>query len=210
MKRIILLALSCLLAAAYTPLAGQGIIDKLADTACQCISKKNPDQMSTEDLQMQLGFCIMEAVGNNQEAFQKEYGELDFANQTAMNKLGEDIGMKMAFKCPEVIMRMAATEGPAAPAAPKTSAGGSATGSLSGTIRSIDGEEVVSVTLVEPSGRTQKLLWLSYFPGSDRLAENPKAAVGAKVQVSYETLEVYSPKAKEYFERKKITGLSFE
>jgi S1-C subfamily serine protease len=41
------------------------------------------------------------AVGDNQAAFEKEYGQLDPSNQSAMTRLGEQIGMKMAFKCPD-------------------------------------------------------------------------------------------------------------
>ena len=114
MKGIITIALlGGFMVLAQPLIAQEALLDKLADAACACITKKDTDSMSNEDLQMQLGFCIMEAVGANQAAFEKEYGALDPSDQSAMSKLGEQIGMKMAFKCPNVIMRMA---GPAASA----------------------------------------------------------------------------------------------
>lgn len=187
------------------PLAAQGLMDKLADEACTCISKKDVNSMNTEQLQMQLGFCIMEAVGNNAEAFQKQYGGVDPSDQEAMTKLGEQIGMKMAFKCPDVLMKMATVETTTAtvPMPP------AALEELTGTVRSIDGDEVAQVTVVDEAGRTHKLLWIRYFEGSDRFINEPGKVVGSKVKVQFETIEAYSPKAKEYFGRKEIRGVEF-
>ena len=48
---------------ASLPLAAQDLMDKLADASCECISRQDVDNMSQEQLQIQLGICIMEAVG---------------------------------------------------------------------------------------------------------------------------------------------------
>ncbi len=206
MKRIMTLALIGLFAAISSPLLAQDIMDKLAEASCECISKKDVDNMSMEDLQMQLGFCIMEAVGTNQEAFQAEYGDIDYTDQAAMTKLGEKIGMKMAFKCPEYIMKMAGGQAPqgAAPAPMNAKM------SMEGTLTGIEGEEVATLVIKEASGRTHKLLWMDYFEGSDQLISNPKALVGKKVSVEYETAEMYSPQMKDYVERKKVTGIKVQ
>ncbi|KGE84925.1 MAG: hypothetical protein ACE362_23825 [Phaeodactylibacter xiamenensis] len=183
------------------------LLDVLADDACHCISKKDIDNMSVDDLQMQLSICLMEAVGANQAAFENQYGELNPSDQAAMTKLGEQIGMKMAFKCPNVIMKLAGQQPPqgmnAAPAA-------QATGTVSGSFEGISGDDIATITIKEANGRTQKLLWMSYFKGSDALIQNPGSLKGKTVTVEYETIEVYSPQAKEYFDRKKVTGLSVQ
>lgn len=208
MKNILATALlGALFLLAQPMLAQDALLDKLADTACGCISKKDTDAMSVDDLQMQLGFCIMEAVGANQAAFEKEYGQLDPSDQSAMTKLGEQIGMKMAFKCPNVIMKLAGQQPPqgmnAAPAA-------KAKGTVSGSFEGVSGDDIATITIKEANGRTQKLLWMDYFKGSDALIQNPGSLKGKTVTVEYETIEVYSPQAKEYFDRKKVTGLSVQ
>jgi hypothetical protein len=209
MKGIIITALLGAFMVLAQPLVAQeALLDKLADTACACISKKDTDSMSNEDLQMQLGFCIMEAVGANQEAFEKEYGALDPSNQSAMTKLGEQIGMKMAFKCPNVIMKLAGQEPPQGMTS--TTMAPSAKGTISGAFQGVSGEDIATVMIKEANGRTQKLLWMGYFEGSDVLIGNPASLSGKNVTVEYETIEVYSPQAKEYFDRKKITGLSVQ
>lgn len=200
MKDIFLLTFLATLAS--LPLAAQDLMDKLADASCECISKQDTDNMAQEQLQMQLGFCIMEAVGKYPEEFQKEYGNLNPADQAAMNKLGEQIGMKMAFKCPTVLMKVAdvQTQMQAAPAALQV---------FTGTVKAIDGEEFATVTLIDEQGRSHKLLWLRYFKGSERFINEPSKVVGSKVQVKVESVEYYSPKAKEYFGRKEIREVEF-
>lgn len=187
---------------ASLPLAAQDLMDKLADASCECISRQDVDNMSQEQLQIQLGFCIMEAVGKYPEEFQKAYGDLNPSDQAAMNKLGEQIGMKMAFKCPTVLMKVAdvQTQVQSAPAALQV---------LTGTIKGIEGDEFATVTLADEQGRMHKLLWLRYFKGSERFISEPAKVIGAKVQVKVESVEYYSPKAKDYYGRKEIREVEF-
>jgi hypothetical protein len=188
------------------PLAAQDLMDKLADATCTCITQKDVDNMDAEMLQMQLGFCIMEAVSKYNDEFQKAYGQMDPTDAAAMSSLGEQIGMKMAFKCPAVLMKVAAVETQvevrsAAPAATET---------LSGTVKAIEDEGgFAQITVLDEAGRTHKLLWLRYFKGDTRFINEPGKVVNAKVRVKYENVEVYSPKAKEYFNRKEIRELEF-
>ncbi|MCO6493475.1 MAG: hypothetical protein J5I98_33955 [Phaeodactylibacter sp.] len=185
------------------PLSAQDLLDKLADESCDCISKQDVDNMSKEQMQMQLSLCMMEAVGKYPEAFQKEFGNLNPSDQAAMNKFAEQIGMKMAFKCPAVLMKVAdvQTQAQAAPAATLQV--------LTGTIKAIDGEEFATVTLTDEQGRAHKLLWLRYFKGSERFVSEPSKVIGSKVQVKVESVEYYSPKAKDYYGRKEIREVAF-
>jgi len=205
MKRILFIALVGFLSA---PVFGQDVLETLAEDACECISQKNTEQMDMEKLQMELSMCLMESVGNNQEAFEEEFGELNPTDQAGMQAFGQKVAMKMVNKCPDVMMIMASTgQAPPQAAAPSAGRTGGA-GKLTGTIQDISGDEVAVVTIKEENGRSHKMLWLGYFEGSDRL-QKASEVVGKEVEVMYEGLEVYSPKAQEYFERKKITGIKF-
>lgn len=188
------------------PVLAQDVLDILAGNACECISKKDTDQMSMEDLQMQLSMCLMESVGKNQEAFTREYGELDISDQAAMQDFAQKIAMRMVTKCPQVMMKVASTSQgmPQSSETPKTAT------ILEGVFQGVSGSEMAVIEIKEANGRTQKLLWMSYFQGSDQLISNPASLKGKAVTVEYETIEVYSPKAKEYFDRKKITSLKVQ
>ena len=194
-----LFSLFLLAALASLPLAAQGLIDKLADASCECISKQDVDNMSQEQMQMQLSLCMMEAVGKYPEEFQKEFGNLNPGDQAAMNKFAEQVGMKMAFKCPTVLMKVADVQA-------QVQATTSTLQVLAGTIKAIDGEEFATVTLTDEQGRTHKLLWLRYFKGSERFISEPSKVIGSKVQVKVESVEYYSPKAKG---RKEIREVKF-
>lgn len=186
-----------------TTLSAQDLLDKLAEASCSCISQKSSDNLSSDELQIQMGFCIMEAVGKYPEDFQKQYGNLDFTDQQAMTKLGEDIGMRMAFKCPDVLMKMAAVE-------TETTVTTTTVSNISGTLRAIEGDDFSQLVVEDESGRKHKLLWLGYFNGSEQLIEDQSRAIGRRVNVSYETVECYSPKANDYINCKEIKALSFE
>ncbi len=210
MKRILFIALAIFMAGALQPVIAQDVLDILAEDACDCISKKDTDEMSMEDLQMQLSMCLMESVGNNQEAFQKQYGDFNPSDQAAMQEFGQQVGMKMVTKCPQVMMKMAGNAQAPPQAAPPGSAPSQPAGSLTGTFQGVSGDEVAVLTIKESNGRTQKLLWLDYFKGSDRLMEDPAALKGKTVKVEFETIEVYAPQAKEYFDRKKVISLEVQ
>ena len=197
-----LFSLFLLAALASLPLAAQGLIDKLADASCECISKQDVDNMSQEQMQMQLSLCMMEAVGKYPEEFQKEFGDLNPGDQAAMNKFAEQVGMKMVFKCPTVLMKVADVQA-------QVQATTSTLQVLAGTIKAIDGEEFATVTLTDEQGRTHKLLWLRYFKGSERFISEPSKVIGSKVQVKVESVEYYSPKAKDYYGRKEIREVKF-
>ena len=211
MKKILFVALAAFMAGALQPLMAQDVLDILAEDACDCISKKDTDKMSMEDLQMQLSMCLMESVGNNQEAFQKQYGDFNPSDQAAMQEFGQQVGMKMVTKCPQVMMKVAGSAQAPPPSAEAPSTGQTkASGSLTGTFQGVSGEHVAVLTIKEDNGRAQNLLWLGYFEGSDQLIENSAGLKGKTVTVEFETIEVYAPKAKEYFDRKKVTSLKVQ
>lgn len=201
MKRMYLIVLIALFGLS-TQTQAQSLKEKLAQAGCDCISKKDTDKMTQEQLQMELGACLMISMGDFQAEFATEYKDLDMTNQAAMTKFGEEIGMIMATKCPTVFMRMSAQANAASADEPKG-------GTMSGTIKEITGDDVATIVITDSNGRSHKLLWLGFFKGSDQLQDASKAA-GKKVKVMYEEMEVYSPKAKEYYPRKKVTGIEFQ
>ncbi len=204
MKKLILPLLLTLLS---LPAIAQDLLDELAIATCSCAEEKKLLDMKTEEMQMQLGFCIMEAVGANEAAYQKAYGDFNPTDQKAMQKLGEDVAMRMVTRCPDVLMKLSQQAAPGQQAtAPQPSPAG---GQVSGQLQGISGNELAIISIKEANGRTQKLLWLGYFPGCDELMGNPKALAGKQVTASYEIREIYDPAAGEHRDRKVITGVSY-
>lgn len=182
-----------------TPLLiGQAMLDTLAQETCECVSQKNLEGLDEAALNMELGLCIMQGL-NTHEGKLGDDLKVDIADQESMRKLGEQIGLRMANRCPDILMMIVSAKGQKANANNGTV--------LTGTIKAIDGEEFGRIILVDETGREHKLLWLRYFKGSDQLVADATLFIGKKARVEYETIECYLPKVKEYSNRKEVKSL---
>jgi len=183
---------------ALTVFSQEKFYEFLAEEACSCIAEKNLDNMTQEELNMELGFCIMAGMGKYDG---EDAQEVDMTDMTAMYDLGEKVGMKMAVKCPDKLMAVV---------------GGTMeeeieaeTLKIDGVIKAVSGEDF-SYVVVEKDGRSQKFLWLRYFKGSEVLSEDPDGMVGKKVTIYYQNIECYSPKLRDYIIQKEITELTID
>lgn len=193
------------------PTVAQDVMDKLAEYCCGCFAQKDTDNMKSGEMQLVLGTCMMEGVSKYPKELAEEYGEINITDQEGLTKLGEQIGMRMAFKCPTILMAMANdTElmdeilGDA-----DTAADTSEYTTITGKLIAIEGTEMSRLIVADASGRKHKLLWMGYFPGSEQLVNNPKVVVGQTVSFTYETVECYSPKLKDYINCKVLRGVEY-
>ncbi len=184
-------------------IAQTDIYDKIADRTCECIAKKDFSKIKKEEMQTEAGLCILSAYSELESEVPKKQ-KIDFKDEKSLEKLGTNIGIKMATKCPDGLMKMSGDE--SANDAPKKMEDLS----LSGTIKSFRLETYQTVVIQDKDGKNNILLWLSYFPGSDTILESKDAAVGKTVDVSYSTQEVYYPTANSYVTQKVITAISFK
>ncbi len=199
MKNIVLTFLCLLLIAGNA--AGQELNDILAQETCDCMSEKNVDGMSEEQIQMEFSLCIMTSMGNHQAELEKM--DLDLPDQAAITRLGEQIGLKMATKCPALLMKMGAMQTEQAQKQMKT------VSEMEGAIKRIEGEEFSFIVLADDQGREHRFLWLRYFPGSEKLINDMDGALGKKVKIQYSSMECFSPKIKDYYDRREITAIQF-
>jgi hypothetical protein len=76
-------------------------VGELAEIACECISAL-PESLDASAYRQQAEGCFAEALLAKSEVVRKDY---DFSNNEEMTKLGEQIGLKMAGICPDVLMK---------------------------------------------------------------------------------------------------------
>ena len=193
MKKLSFCVLSLFLSASVVH--SQEILDVFAKEACECIKAKDVSAMKGDQLNMELGLCIMGSLSDHQGEYEEKLN-IDITDQASMQKLGEQIGLKMVVTCPEVMMKIAgASEQPAAQG-----------GTLTGTIQELGGTEFAYLIVKDDQGRDHKMLWLRYFQGSEALKAD-SGLKGKKVSVNYNTMECYSPSLKDYYNCKEITSL---
>ena len=123
-----------------------------------------------------------------------------------MEKLGENVGLQMAFICPEVFLLLTEEEGSTTKKASKTEV---ASKTKSGIIEGFDGKEVKYLLVKDDNGRINKFLWLRSFSGDADLIKMGRDALGEKVKVTYEEIEIYNPELGEYIKRKEIRSITF-
>lgn len=196
MKRILIsmvLVLPVLLA------QSQDAVDVLTQETCDCISKKNLDNLSQDQINLELGVCIMESLSKHSG----EYEELnvDLNDQASFQKLGEQIGFRMASVCPQILMKVATVQNAGDSEVTKP------VSELTGILKRIEGDDFQYVIVAEDGGREHKFLWLRYFKGSEKLIEEKKQVIGKRVKITYLPIETFSAKLNDYTNRKEIKGL---
>lgn len=174
------------------------LLDAIAQETCDCIKKQDVSKMTAEDLQVELGICMMGSLGTHQKELD---GNLDISSQEAMTAFGEKVGMKMVVKCPEQMMKIVATTG-----IPEEEAEEVLT--VEGNFKQVEGTELTYVVVEESDGSQQRLLWLRPFEGEDLLKANGAGLKGKRIVIEYVPIECFSSQAKKYVMRKEIVSVA--
>jgi len=191
------------------PAVEDAYLDKLAKSTCDCFGEKTAGE-NVDNVELTLGVCMIQYIEETRSEYESIFGSVDYANAQAMQRLGERAGVKMLNHCPDLIMElgMASMENktnntstpPPPPPPPATLP------VVMGTLESVTGDDILTVTIKEPSGRSTKLLWLRYFPGSDLLIDADQIA-GKSLRIEFESIDVYSKRSGDYVIRREIRSL---
>lgn len=194
--RILLLlsGLTCLLGNQLQAQSDE-LLDAIAQETCECFADKDLTGLSSDQVNMELGLCMMESLGKRPDAVEEL--DLDYSDQTAMQKFGEKIGAKMIIKCPNLMMKIVSAQQ------------GQASGTsevrteVSGVFQGVEGDDFAFLVLEGEDGTSYRLLWLGEFEGADLL----DTAKGKAVKVTFEEISCYSPAMKKYLKRKEVKSL---
>lgn len=195
MKKIII---ALLVFVCFQKANSQDLLDILAKEVCECSKSKQDKLKNPETLQMELGLCIMTSFSNHESQVKEKYGDI-LSEKGDMQKLGEDIGWKMAAVCPDVVMAMASTGFLEEDAEQENSI-------LEGQFIQIKIEQFTSLLLKDSTGRTHTFLLLNFCEGSNLITEN-LLKKNDKIAIEYFENEFFDPKAKDFRNYKIIQGL---
>lgn len=189
--------------------AQESTLDKVSLKICEYFqdNKEDMDKMDHDQKIAKFGLKMVEIYMEYEDDFKKEGIDFDLSKGASEGeKLGEMIGMNMVKHCPEFLLALAADD---IENDNSSSSEGSFSSSLEGKIKKITGEDLYVLEVKDTDGKTQKLVWLTNFEGSDELLELDGKVKGKSVKVFFENIEFFSPKMQEYIVRKKITKLEF-
>jgi hypothetical protein len=197
MKKLILLfSLICISLVSY---AQDDVYKTIATETCDCIKKKNYDysNVSKADVEMALGFCMLESAKKNKIA-------IDVNNMEEMTALGQKVGMQMAPICPEVFQALVGAK------EETVEEDDTEYFTVAGKINSVEEKDLVFINLKDGDGKDFKFIWLYYFAGSDDFKDSPKKLIGKEVTLTYIVLEVFDPKTKAYHSVNILSGLELK
>lgn len=194
----------------YSALSAQvskdSLIKLMAKETCVEISKKDLSNKTMDELELELGLAMMPIVVKYQD--QLKTNGYDMEDQQAMEGMGREVGMQLAKDCP-AFLKMFVNN----PAALKDALGKDndkpavLPSNVFGTLVKIVGGDFSYIQVKDGSGKIEKLWWMEYFEGSNKLIQEPAKYLNKTVKVSYVEKEVYNATLKDYVKVKIITGI---
>ena len=199
-RSIYTLALICLAFSAQA----QSAFDKATDKVCECLTAKTDAYVDANSLQMAMTECMQTAIMQDPYAIMQERNITDPTDVKAMTKLGEDINSKLLDDCPAHLDGMKVLQSSAmSGGSPKASGG-----VMIGTLKAISSDDLAVLSVVDETGTSHEIHWLSPFPGDKDLMNAQSRFLNQKVQVRFESKKIYLPKSKGYKEIKELRSIS--
>lgn len=205
MKKIILFCLFCAFFSAplYAQMSKDSLIKVMSKETCEDISNKNFSGKSMDELQMELGLAMLPII-SKYEAELKSVLEVSIDDQKGLENMGRLVGLQLAKDCPAFLKMFMSN-----PQAIKDAAGmitENSSASISGTLLKIVPGDFAYIQVKDGSGKTEKIWWMEYFEGSDKLTNSPQNYLNKAVKVNYIEKEMYNSTLKEYVKVKILTG----
>lgn len=192
------------------PVSKDSLMKLMAKETCEEIAKKDLSNKTMEELEMELGLAMMPVVLKYQEAL-KTSG-YDMEDQQGMMNMGKEVGMQLAKDCPAFLKMFVNNPGVLKEALDKKETIGKEKmevlpANVFGTLVKIVPGDISHIQVKDGTGKIQKLWWMEYFEGSNKLISEPAKFLNKTVQVSYVEKEIYNSTLKDYVKVKIITGI---
>ncbi|MFK8061165.1 MAG: hypothetical protein AB8B78_13885 [Polaribacter sp.] len=179
-------------------------LDKVSKETCTYLESKEFAEIDKQLKTASLGIFIFKMYDKYKKQLNKEGIVLDLSKgKNGGREFGEKVGMNMVQFCPEALMLLAGDDDDEDETELEE-----IEFSVSGQLKSINGDDLSVISLKDDTGKTQKFIWLNNFEGSDRLINSEKTR-DLEVTIFYKSVEIYSPKLKEYIVRKQVTKIEY-
>ena len=183
----------------------QDYLDKIAIQTCDCFSSMSSisDSLSSDQRNLKFGLCMIDAAEPYKKQLKKEYNiDLDQMDSPTGERLGRLVGVKVAGKCPDVILNL--QQETVQKSKPANMA---ATNTFTGVITRIETNGFVTFNIKDEMGKTTTFYWLEFIQCEKDLPAIYTSLTGKLVSVSYKTKEYFEPKLNEYRQYFCLTSL---
>lgn len=200
MKHLTLISIAILFSLTQN-VFGQTYMDEIVQQSCECLDKVS-DDLTKEQIQMEMGLCMLTAASPHAKKLKKDYGiNMDnIVNEG--EKLGEIIGLKMAAVCPQSLMKMAALASDE-----EETSEIELSNYISGTVTEVETGQFVTLAIKGEEGKTSRFLWLEFVESNVELPSKYTDLKDKTVEVEFIKREFFDPRIGEYKSFNIITSL---
>jgi hypothetical protein len=179
----------------------EDVSDVMAKETCECFQKKTNGKFDDVDKATEeLGVCLVNSYFAHEEAASKVF-KIDEWNEEAGEIIGQKVGVKMLKYCPDLIVALGAAD------SGEEEEESSDEIVLEGKVQALEEAEFVTIKLKGNDNNLYRLMWITYFDGSEDFESNPKKLIGKNVTVTVVEINCYFAKDKKYSSVKQIVGL---
>jgi hypothetical protein len=193
----------------------QSAMDKTLESACDCISKKNSEEVFDYDSYLALVIeCASPVILKNQEELKDELNITTSDEMAAIEEIGGKVGERLVMECPkfmELTLKVLGDDQELRDLAVEEYTDSESEGEEmidEGTVMSINKEFPCQLTVKNKQGETLNFLWTNPIDVADEYISNPDALKGRKVAIVYYYGDIYDAKAGEYVTRKIIQEIT--
>lgn len=168
------------------------VVAELSDKVCECLKSKG-EITSKEQAELELGTCMLTAYSKNKKYFDKKGA--NFLEGNNAEKLGEQVGIKLAGTCPEAIplFMLFADE---IEDDMESDSYEEENIIFTGKITKVENDKFKSFEIKDENGRKRNVLWLTYVDNDQLLEEAVKGKT--TYQFTAMELDIYDPRIGEY------------
>lgn len=207
----------------------QDIIDVIAERACECFDNVDDFNKSEQELQIEIGICIVKEAQEFSQGLKKQY-KIDFSKNPskAGKQLGELVGIRMVNYCPNFIMAAAGKQdyesarkiyrSSKAEANPEQETNEISNDeekiitpkkqTVKGKISSLNTGEFMSINFIAENGKNIKIYWFEYFQKSELILTDFENLKTKDIEISYVEQEVYQNSISDYMKIKVINSMN--
>ncbi len=214
MKKIITLFAILACFTAHAQITKDSLLKVMTAEACEELNKKDLSKIDAKNLEAEMGMLLTPAMMSHLDDIERVYGA-GITDQDVMKKMGMDLGMRLATKCPKFMeLSMQAMSNGTKSSNPKVKINEAPSdndeATVSGTLLTVNAGDITTISVSESKGKTTKFYWLEYFDNSDDLKTNSKKYINKKVTVSYTEKSVYDFVRKSYKTIKVVTRIDLQ
>ncbi|WCM43038.1 hypothetical protein MG290_05030 [Flavobacterium sp. CBA20B-1] len=160
-------------------------IDLLSTIADDICKEVNNDKVEIKS-EFTMGVYMLKSVNKHREDITHYYGNDYFGDEGVMQTMGEDIGVYLALKCPEIFEHFVYEEEAEIFESIETK-------TVTGSIHKINDERFITFVVQEESGKKHEFILLYDFETAYLLTDK-LVKVKDKVEISYYVGELYDAK----------------